>query len=151
MVRDADEWVGANDGLRFTLPTLMIDDLYSVQAGAASFNIHPMRAHTRGDLIIHFPQLKLVATGDLADAMPYTGHGYPSESLGASTYLTGHGAAQTNDGLIDKLLIYFDSLTSQVRLLPAEGNTADQIRADIDLFHSHLLLASDDDVAARCF
>ena len=65
--------------------------------------------------------------------------------------LTGHGATQTNDGLIDKLLIYFDSLTSQVRLLPAEGNTADQIKADIDLFHSRLLLASDDDVAARFF
>lgn len=64
MVRDAEEGAAPNDGFRFTLPTLMIDDLYSVQAGAASFNIHSMRGHTRGDLVIHFPQLKLVATGD---------------------------------------------------------------------------------------
>ncbi len=159
-VREAEEWVVANEGFEFTLPTLMIDDVYSVQAGAASFSIHPMRGHTRGDLVIHFPQLQLVATGDLVDAMPYSGHGYPSEwidslvkikQFGASTYLTGHGAAQMDDALIDKLLIYFESLTSQIKTLMAGGSTAEQIKASIDLSHSRSLLAGDDETAGRFF
>ena len=33
----------------------------------------------------------------------------------------------------------------------AEGTTSDQIKADIDLFHSRLMLAGDDEVAARFF
>jgi cyclase len=160
VVHNAEAWIIANDGIEFTLPTLRIDDVYSVEAGAASFSIHPMRGHTRGDLVIHFSQLGLVATGDLVDEMPYTGHGYPGEwlvSLGsikdfaAETYLTGHGAAQINDVLIDKLLVYFESLTSQVKSLLADGNTAEQIKASIDLSHSRVLLAGDDEKAARFF
>ena len=81
MVRESEECAVAIDGSRFTLPTLMIDDLYSVQAGAASFNIHPMRDHTWSDQAIHLPQLKLVATGDLVDAMPCTGHSTRASGL----------------------------------------------------------------------
>ena len=159
-VRNAEEWVAANDGFQFTLPTLMIDDVYTVPAGAASFTIHPMRGHTRGDLVVHFPHLDLIATGDLVDAMPFSGHGFPAEwlislgnikDLGASTYLTGHGAAQTDNALIDKLSVYFESLTSQVKLLLAEGNSVEQLKASIDLSHSRALLAGDDEAAARFF
>ena len=159
-VRKAEEWVVANDGFQFTLPTLTIDDVYSVQAGSASFTIHPMRGHTRGDLVVHFPRLNLIATGDLVDAMPFSGHGFPSEwlislqdikDLGASTYLTGHGAAQTDNALIDKLLVYFESLTAQVKLLLAEGDTVEQLKAGIDLSHSRALLAGDDEAAGRFF
>jgi len=159
-VRDAEAWVAANDGFKFTLPSLTINDVYSVKAGDASFDIYPMRGHTRGDLVIHFPRMQLMATGDLVDAMPYTGHGFPGEWLGslktikefeASTYLPGHGTTLTDDVLIDNLSLYFTSLTSQVRSMLDAGKTADEIKADIDLSQSRALLAGDDETAQRFF
>ena len=159
-VQEAEAWVLANDGFQFTLPTIMVDDVYSVKAGDASFDIYPMRGHTRGDLVIHFPHLQLVATGDLVDAMPYTGHGFPGEwanslrtikDFDAITYLPGHGAALTDNELVDNLLIYFRSLTDQVKLLLDAGKSADQVKADIDLSQSRLLLAGDDETALRFF
>jgi glyoxylase-like metal-dependent hydrolase (beta-lactamase superfamily II) len=159
-VQEAETWVLENDGFQFTLPTLVIDDVYSVKAGNESFDIYPMRGHTRGDLVVHFPHLQLIATGDLVDAMPYTGHGFPGEwvnSLGAikgfdaTTYLPGHGPALTDDVLVDNLLIYFRSLTDQVKLLLDAGKSTDQIKADIDLSQSRSLLAGDDEAALRFF
>ena len=79
--------------------------------------------HTRGDLIVSFGNIGVVATGDLVDAMPYSGHGYPREwldalkaiqRLGATTYVPGHGRVLHDDLLIENLLIYFETLTSQV-------------------------------------
>ena len=158
-VQEAEAWVLENDGFQFTLPTLMIDEAYSVKAGRASFEIYPMRGHTRGDLVIHFPHLQLIATGDLVDAMPYTGHGFPGEwvnslrtikDFDATTYLPGHGAALMDDVLVDNLLIYFRSLTEQVKSLLDAGKSG-QVKTDIDLSRSRLLLAGDDEAALRFF
>ena len=35
------------------------------------------RAHTRGDTVVWLPQQGILASGDLLDDLPYTGHGYP--------------------------------------------------------------------------
>lgn len=159
-VEDAAAWVEANEDVRFTGPSKMIDSAYSIEAGLASFSVHPMRGHTRGDLVISFGELGVVATGDLVDAIPYAGHGYPREwlaalkdirLLGARTYLPGHGPLLEDDLLLKKLLTYFDTLTTQVAELHEAGNTADAIKAGIDLSMSREMLVGNDETAGRFF
>jgi len=159
-VERAEAWVIANENVVFTGPSQAIDRAWSVDAGRASFSVHPMRGHTRGDLVIYFGELGIVATGDLLDAMPYAGHGYPRawisalkdiRLLGATTYLPGHGTVQEDDVLIAKLLTYFDTLTTQVAALHAAGRSAEEIKAETDLASSRDLLAGSDPAAGRFF
>ena len=159
-VENAAAWLVANQDVTFTGPSLTIDEVYSVEAGAASFTVYPMRGHTRGDLVIHFPELDIVAAGDLLDAMPYAGHGFPTEwlvalsairDLGDKIYLPGHGPVIHDDTLITNLSFYFQSLTSQVKVLAAAGNSPEEILGMVDLTTSRELLAGDDAAAQRFF
>jgi glyoxylase-like metal-dependent hydrolase (beta-lactamase superfamily II) len=159
-VERAEAWLAANEDVVFTGPTLTVSDALNVDAGSASFTVLPQRGHTRGDLLVYFPRLQVLAAGDLIDVMPYSGHGYPLEWLAAlelidaldfSTIVPGHGAALYDRVLITNLTSYFDSLTSQVALLAANGNDLESIRDAIDLGTSRKLLAGDDEAAARFF
>lgn len=159
-VERAESWVLANEDVVFTGPSKSIDKAFTLEAGLASFSIHPMRGHTRGDLVVNFGRLGVAATGDLVDAMPYSGHGFPGEwinalqdirLLGATTYLPGHGSLLNDDLLLKKLLTYFDSLTSQVAALHAQGKSPDEIKETVDLSSSRDMLAGDDEAAGRFF
>ena len=156
----ARDWVAINEKVVFTGPSLAIDGQHAVLLDDASFVVHPMRGHTRGDLVVHFPKLDLVATGDLVDAMPYSGHGFPSEwltslgrirGLGAANYVPGHGPLLTSNLLIDELQLYFSSLTEQVKALLADGKSAGEIVSTIDLTDSRKRLAGSDEAAMRFF
>lgn len=156
----ARDWVAINEKVVFTGPSLAIDGQHAVLLDDASFVVHPMRGHTRGDLVVHFPKLDLVATGDLVDAMPYSGHGFPSEwltslgrirGLGASNYVPGHGPLLTNNLLIDELQLYFSSLTEQVKAFLEDGKSTDEIVSTIDLSDSRQRLAGSDEAAMQFF
>jgi glyoxylase-like metal-dependent hydrolase (beta-lactamase superfamily II) len=159
-VERAEAWLEDNADVKFTGPTMTVREPYSVKAGAASFTIFPRRGHSRGDLLIHFPQMQILAAGDLVDVMPYSGHGYPLEWLSAlrfietlefSIIVPGHGAALYDRAVIANLISYFTSLTSQVAELSAAGKDLDAIREAIDLSGSRKLLAGEDAAAARFF
>ncbi len=150
----------AKDGVVFTGPSETVADAWSVDAAVASFSVVPMRGHTRGDLVVSFGNIGVVATGDLVDAMPYAGHGYPLEwldalkaiqRLGATTYVPGHGPTLHDDLLISKLLTYFNALTSQVASLYAAGKTQAEIKAAVDLSRSREMLVGDSEAAGRFF
>jgi glyoxylase-like metal-dependent hydrolase (beta-lactamase superfamily II) len=159
-VERAGNWLDENHNVTFTGPTVTITKPYSVDAGRASFTVYPQRGHTRGDLLVHFPALGILAAGDLIDVMPYSGHGYPREWLAAlgfietlefAVLIPGHGATLRDRELIGKLVRYFESLTGQVTKLAADGMDLEQIRGSIDLEASRSLLAGDDAAAARFF
>jgi glyoxylase-like metal-dependent hydrolase (beta-lactamase superfamily II) len=159
-VERAEAWLAANENVVFTGPTLTIDDALNIDAGSASFTVFPQRGHTRGDLLVYFPRIQVLAAGDLVDVMPYSGHGYPLEWLAAlelidaldfSIIVPGHGAALYDRKLIANLIAYFDSLTSQVAALAADGKDLESVRDAIDLSASRKLLAGDDEAAARFF
>ncbi len=156
----AQAWLDANLDATFVGPTMTISTVYSVDAGDAMFTVYPQRGHTRGDLVVHFPRLRILAAGDLVDVMPYSGHGYPREWLAAlqfidtldfSIIVPGHGPALNDRALIVKLNAYFESLTRQVSTLAAEGMDLEEIRESIDLAASRELLAGSDVVAANFF
>jgi len=159
-VERAGLWLDENRNATFTGPSVTIDGPYTVDAGRASFTVFPQRGHTRGDLLVLFPSLGILAAGDLVDVMPYSGHGYPRAWLAALGFIRtleftvaipGHGAALHDRDLIDKLVRYFESLTGQVAKLAAEGMSLEQIQQSIDLVASRSLLAGDDAAAARFF
>jgi glyoxylase-like metal-dependent hydrolase (beta-lactamase superfamily II) len=159
-VERAEAWARANKRARFTVPTMPVNDRYEQEAGAASFVLYPMRGHTRGDLVVHFPRLGIVATGDLVDVVPYAGHGYPHEwiaalesigALEARLYVPGHGQVLNDRSRIEKLISYFRSLTTQVDSLVATGLPLEKVEEKVDLSQSRALLAGDDEHAQRFF
>jgi glyoxylase-like metal-dependent hydrolase (beta-lactamase superfamily II) len=100
-VERAEAWLVVNEDVVFTGPTLAISEALNVDAGNASFAVLPQRGHTRGDLLVWFPRMRVLAAGDLVDVMPYSGHGYPLEWLAAlelideldfSVIVPGHGS-----------------------------------------------------------
>jgi glyoxylase-like metal-dependent hydrolase (beta-lactamase superfamily II) len=156
----AQAWLDANLDTNFTGPTLTITGIHSVDAGDAMFTIYPQRGHTRGDLIVHFPKLRILAAGDLVDVMPYSGHGYPREWLAAlqfidtldfSIVVPGHGPALNDRVLISNLGAYFESLTRQVSTLAAKGMDLEEVRESIDLSESREILAGNDTAAGNFF
>jgi cyclase len=156
----AQAWLDANRDTIFTGPTLTIDGVYSVDAGDVMFTVYPQRGHTRGDLVVHFPKLHILAAGDLVDVMPYSGHGYPREWLTAlqfidtldfSIIVPGHGPALNDRVLIANLSVYFESLTRQVSTLASKGMDLEEIQASIDLSASRELLAGNDTAAGNFF
>ncbi len=156
----AQAWLDANRDITFTGPTLTINDVFSVDAGDALFTVYPQRGHTRGDLVVHFPKLRILAAGDLVDVMPYSGHGYPREWLTAlqfidtldfSVVVPGHGPALKDRVLIANLSTYFESLTRQVSTLAGKGMDLEDIRAAIDLSASREVLAGKDTTAGSFF
>lgn len=159
-VERAEAWLVANENVVFTGPTLTIREALNVDAGSASFAAIPQRGHTRGDLLVWFPRMQVLAAGDLVDVMPYSGHGYPLQWLSAlelideldfAVIVPGHGAALYDRKLIANLISYFDSLTGQVAELAAEGMDLEAIRETIDLGASRTLLAGSDEAAQRFF
>jgi glyoxylase-like metal-dependent hydrolase (beta-lactamase superfamily II) len=156
----AQVWLDANRDVVFTGPTKTISTVYSVDAGDATFTVYPQRGHTRGDLVVHFPKLRILAAGDLVDVMPYSGHGYPREWLAAirfidtldfSIVVPGHGPALNDRALIANLRGYFESLTRQVATLADQGMDLEEIRESIDLSASRDLLVGNDTAAANFF
>ena len=156
----AEKWLADNEKVEFTAPSLTIGTPYTVDAGVATFTIYPLRGHTRADLVVHFKELGVLATGDLVDAAPYVGHGYSAlwlaslaeiDALGAAILVPGHGALVRDRALLARLDAYFNSLTSQVKALHAAGKDLQAILAEIDLSGSRQSLAGGDPETAQFF
>lgn len=156
----AEAFLADNENVEFTTPSLTIGTPFTVDAGKATFTVHPLHGHTRGDLVVHFPQLGVLATGDMVDELPYVGHGYPSawlaalpeiDALGADIMVPGHGAVLRDRILLTRLDAYFSSLTSQVKALVRAGKDLQATLDEIDLSEGRRQLAGDDAEAASFF
>src|SRR5450432_1629157 len=68
-------------GIKPALPTRTFDKTVSLVVGDREIQILLLgRGHTDGDVFIHLPQEKVVATGDaLIDWMPYMNDGFPED------------------------------------------------------------------------
>lgn len=85
-------------------PTLTFEDRLTLhltwKGKPRTLRLLHLRGHTRGDVVVYLPEEDLLATGDLLDALPFGGHGYPHAWLGAldevlrldpQTVVPGHG------------------------------------------------------------
>jgi len=101
------------------------------------------RGNTRGDLIVHLPKERIVATGDLVvHPIPFafSSHlgDWPTtlralERTGATTIVPGHGAIQTDWTYVDRLIALIESTWNQVRKAVASGADLEATRKAVNL------------------
>ena len=101
------------------------------------------RGHTEGDIVVHLPDDRVLITGDLITAgVPYMGDGFVEEwidtlehlkSLEFDWILPGHGLPYQDRERITYLQEYFRGFLAQARALHAEGATAEDAAARIDM------------------
>lgn len=101
------------------------------------------RAHTGGDLMVYFPQDKLVFTGDVAFSGPsFLGDGYVDEwpqtlenlkALDFDVFVPGHGGPITDLTRLDVVQTFYRDLWVKAVALHAQGKDAATAAAEIDL------------------
>jgi cyclase len=101
------------------------------------------RGNTRGDLVVHLPKERIVATGDLVvHPIPFafSSHlgDWPTtlralERTGATTIVPGHGAIQTDWTYVDRLIALIESTWDQVRKAVASGADLEATRKAVDV------------------
>jgi glyoxylase-like metal-dependent hydrolase (beta-lactamase superfamily II) len=116
--------------VRPTPPTVTLTHAMTLYRGAREIRIlHLGRGHTGGDVIVHLPKERIIATGDLlVEGTSYLGEGYFEEwvatldkvkALGFDTVLPGHGRAFTGTAKFDHFQAYLRDFWTQARKLHA--------------------------------
>lgn len=131
--------------LKPALPTRTVANSMTLHEGGREIQLLLLgRAHTDGDLFIHLPQEKVIATGDaLVDWMPFLGDGYPEEwihTLNAleqvefTQIIPGHGDVVTKDHiaffrgyLTDLIAAVKHAAAAGARLEDMQRTIADQL------------------------
>ncbi|NKC01319.1 MAG: MBL fold metallo-hydrolase [Pseudomonadales bacterium] len=101
------------------------------------------RAHTGGDVVVYFPEDKLVFTGDMAFGGPsFLGDGYVDEwpqtlenlkQLDFDIFVPGHGPPVTDLNRIDLVQTFYRDLWAKAAGMHADGIAAEDAAATIDL------------------
>ena len=137
----ARERLQAMERMRPTPPTLALSGETSLHRGDTTVRLLPFRGHTRGDLVLHLPEAKLLITGDLLDELPYFGHGYPREWLRAldeidqldfERIVPGHGGVLEGREQLRAVRELLRVVTEGAAAAPA-GETAESLAARLDL------------------
>lgn len=112
-----DDW----DEIAPVPPNVTMNDRLTLHRGTREIQVLFLgRAHTGGDLVVYFPQDKVVFTGDLALAGPsFLGDGYVDEwpetlenlkALDFDVFVPGHGAPIRDLRRIDLVQEYYQDL-----------------------------------------
>jgi cyclase len=107
------------------LPTITFDKTYLLQDPAHDLHIEfHGHAHTAGDVFVHCPQARVVATGDVIHGfLPFIADGFPRvwpgtiDAVGRAdfnTIMPGHAALQTGRTAMTSLRNYIEELTGKV-------------------------------------
>jgi len=99
------------------------------------------RGHTAGDLVVHIPQKKTIATGDLLHGFfPFIGDGFPREwprtlvavsGMEFDAVAGGHGAPQRDKRRLYQMGNYIEEVTEAVVRGRAAGRTQAELEASI--------------------
>lgn len=130
-------------------PNLTYSDTMTLVKGGREVRLHFVgRGHTGGDTMVFLPEERIVFTGDFfvgspgAAGLPYMGDGFVNEwpasldglkALDFDVIVPGHGAPLRDRSQIDDLQAYLRDLWAQASKLRAEGLSADEAAARIDL------------------
>jgi len=130
-------------------PNVTYSDTMTLVKGGREVQLHFVgRGHTGGDTMVFLPEDRIVFTGDFfvgspsTNGLPYMGDGFVDEwpaslqalkGLDFDLIVPGHGAPFSNRTQIDDLQFYLRDLWSQVSRLRAEGVSADDATARVDM------------------
>ncbi len=130
-------------------PNVTYSDTMTLVKGGREVQLHFVgRGHTGGDTMVFLPEERIVFTGDFfvgspgANGLPYMGDGFVNEwpasldglkALDFDVIVPGHGAPLRDRSQIDDLQAYLRDLWAQASKLRAEGLSAEEATARIDL------------------
>ena len=140
-LRQAESYLEELRQLKPTLPNRTVGNSVTLNEGGREIRILLLgRAHTDGDVFIHLPKEKVIATGDaLIDWMPFMNDGYPEEwvqTLNAleqvdfAEIIPGHGGVMTRDHLAF-FRGYLTDLIEEVKKAAAEGAGLEEMKKTI--------------------
>jgi cyclase len=123
------------------LPNRTVANSVTLNEGGREIQILLLgRGHTDGDIFIHLPKEKVVATGDaLIDWMPFMNDGYPEEwvqTLNAlekfnfTQIIPGHGGVMPKDQLAF-FRGYLTDLVDAVKQAAADGASLEEMKKGI--------------------
>ena len=130
-------------------PNVTYSDTMTLVKGGREVQLHFVgRGHTGGDTMVFLPDERIVFTGDFfvggpnANGLPYMGDGFVDEwpaslqalkGLDFDLIVPGHGTPFRERSQIDDLQSYLRDLWSQVSKLRAEGLSAEDAAARVDM------------------
>lgn len=125
-------------------PTVTMNERMTLHRGEREIQIIFLgRAHTGGDVVVYFPDDKLVFTGDMAFGGPsFLGDGYVDEwpqtlenlkRLDFDVFVPGHGPPVTDLNRLDLVQDFYRDLWAKTQAMHAEGQSAEEVAQNIDL------------------
>jgi cyclase len=137
-VRDAEAYLAEVRSLKPALPTMAFERTMRLYRRDREIDLlHLGRAHTEGDVFVHLPKEKLVATGDCVIGWtPFMGDGYPEDwgrtlarlgELDFTTLLMGHGEPAGRDWL-RTFRGYIRDMVEAVREEAATGASLEEVK-----------------------
>jgi glyoxylase-like metal-dependent hydrolase (beta-lactamase superfamily II) len=124
-------------------PTKTFTDEMTIDLGGRKAVLkHLGPANTNGDIVLHLPKEKIVATGDIVvRPTPYGFFSHPRswvavlrklKAMGARTIVPGHGEIMTDTAYLDLLGETLSFVADEVDRLAAEGKSQEEVRAALD-------------------
>ena len=124
--------------------TLTVSDQLVLHRGERTIEIRFLgRGNTPGDLVVHLPKERIVATGDLVvHPIPFAFFSHIGEwpgtlrklrGLDATTVVFGHGEVQRDWSYVDRLISLLESTWQQVQRAVAEDKSLKATLSAVDL------------------
>lgn len=139
-----DFFLSDTEGMPIVPATVTVSDSLVLHRGDRSIVVRWLgRGNTPGDLVVHLPVERILATGDLVVSPTPFGFGsflreWPAtlrslKTLGATTIVPGHGDIMTDWRYVDRLIPMFESIWEQVQRSVAGGADLEATRKAVDL------------------
>jgi glyoxylase-like metal-dependent hydrolase (beta-lactamase superfamily II) len=124
--------------------TLTVEDRWVLHRGERTIEVRFLgRGNTPGDLVVHLPKERVVATGDLVvHPIPFAFFSYLGEwpttlrelaKLDAAAILPGHGELQRDWRYVERLAALIESTWTQVKAAVAAGKDLEATYAAVNL------------------
>jgi glyoxylase-like metal-dependent hydrolase (beta-lactamase superfamily II) len=142
--------------------TLLVQDSLVLQRGDRSIVVKYLgRGNTAGDLVVHLPRERIVATGDLVvHPIPFSFFSHLGDwprtlralqALDAAAIMPGHGPIMTDWSYVDQLIPLIESTWEQVSRAVASGADLETTRKQVNLERFRDIFAGTDERLRRGF
>ncbi|HEX6279160.1 MAG TPA: MBL fold metallo-hydrolase [Pyrinomonadaceae bacterium] len=154
-IKFVSAYLAESSKFEIIMPDVIVDDRLELDQDGRKIEIlHFGRAHTGGDLVVHLPAERIAITGDLiVHPVPLVGStSYPLDygatleklkSLGARTYIPGHGPVMKDDAYLDKMIGLLTSIRERSKKAFTAGEPVEEFRKKIDLSDQLKIFAGD--------
>ena len=150
------------ESIRATPADLTFEDAIVLHRGDRTIEIRWLGlANTRGDVVVHLPRERIVATGDIVvHPIPFGFGSYYADwietlgridSLEADVIFPGHGAVQRDRDYLSRLQALLRDLVGQVEAAVADGATLEETRERVTLTNWQERFAGEDTLRQRSF